>query len=348
MSTLPDSLVDYRQLLEDAARHDLGRGRRARRRRNVARLAVAVAAAAALALGLTSVFSRTASAQSILRHAAAAVAATPGTILHIDMSAVQDNGDGTTVTWHEESWQLESAPYSRRQVETANGSTVESGNDAAGDEIYDAARNTVYVYPHSEQTPPQANEPRVVRGPSPGKYTLRVGKASLVISAAQAKGLRKGTLAIAWRFDPHDAQAGGKLGLIPAVKVYHAPKSADDSDSSSPDPDSPEFRNQILALLNSGGADVVGHKTIDGRDTIEIDSADGHTSYFVDPKSYDPVELDTRGNGGGVNLRFNTYETLSADDNGDLVDVTAQHPNATVDRSASDYDAAQKRLFPHG
>jgi hypothetical protein len=263
------------------------------------------------------------------------------------MTGTQDNGDGTTVTWHEQSWQLESAPYSRRQIETANGSTVESGNDAAGDEVYDAARNIVYVYPRSAETPAQLNEPHVVRGSKPGTYILRAGKASLVIIAEQAKGLEKGTLDIAWGFNPHDAQAGPRLSLIPATKVFHGSGSSDDSDSS-PDPDSPEFLNQIVALLNSGGAQVVGHKTIDGRDTIQIDSADGHTSYYVDPSNYEPVELDTRGTTGGVNLRFNTYETLSADGNEALLHVTAQHPGATVDRSASDYNAAQERLFPHG
>lgn len=345
MSTLPDSLVSYRQLLEDAVRHDLARGR-GRRRRKVARLAFAVAATAALALGLASVFSGPASAQSILRHAAAAVAATPGTILHIDITATQDNGDGSTVTWHEQSWQLESPPYSRRQIETADGSTVESGNDAAGDEVYDAARNTVYVYPRSQETPAQANEPHLARGPKPGTYTLRVGKASRVISAEQARAFRKGTLVVGFRVGA-DGQVSESFVLMKAPKGYHRSKSSDHSDSS-PDPDSPEFRSQILALLNSGGARVVGHKTIDGRDTIQIDSADGHTSYYVDPDSYDPVELDTRGNGGGVALRFNTYETLSADGNANLLDVTAQHPNATIDRSASDYIAAQKRLFPHG
>jgi hypothetical protein len=345
VSTLPDSLVSYRQLLEDAVRHDLARGR-GRRRRKVARLAFAVAATAALALGLASVFSGPASAQSILRRAAAAVAATPGTILHIDITATQDNGDGSTVTWHEQSWQLESPPYSRRQIETADGSTVESGNDAAGDEVYDAARNTVYVYPRSQETPAQANEPHLARGPKPGTYTLRVGKASRVISGEQARAFRKGTLVVGFRVGA-DGQVSESFVLMKAPKGYHRSKSSDHSDSS-PDPDSPEFRNQILALLNSGGARVVGHKTIDGRDTIQIDSADGHTSYYVDPDSYDPVELDTRGNGGGVALRFNTYETLSADGNANLLDVTAQHPNATLDRSASDYIAAQKRLFPHG
>jgi hypothetical protein len=128
------------------------------------------------------------------------------------------------------------------------------------------------------------------------------------------------------------------------------PKNSGSSDGSgpSPDPGSPAFRNQILALLNSGGARVDGHKTIDGRETIEISSADGHTTYYVDPDSYDPVELDTRGTGGGVALRFRTYESLPSEGNTGLLDLRAQHPDAAVDRSAADYDAAQTRLFPHG
>jgi hypothetical protein len=91
-----------------------------------------------------------------------------------------------------------------------------------------------------------------------------------------------------------------------------------------------------------------GHRTIDGRDTIEISSEDGHTTYYIDADSYNPVELDTTGTGGGVALRFQTYEAVPAEGNGRLLDLKAQHPNATVDRSASDYEAAQARLFPHG
>lgn len=356
MSTVPASLISYRQRLEDAIRQDLAT-RRARRRRTVVRLALAGAAASALALGLVSAVSnhapwavRPASAESVVRHAAAAVGATPGTILHVDMTGTQRNPDGSRVSWRDESWQLESAPYGRRQIETGpDGSTVESGSGPEGDQVYDAARNTIYVDPHPEtQTPAQLNTPHLERGPRPGTYTLRVGKASpLVISARQAKALRKGTVSIAWRVRKQDGKVGASLALIRTASLPAAPDSSDDS-GSSPDPGSPAFRGQILALLNSGGARVDGHRTIDGRDTIEISSADGHTTYYVDSGTYDPVELDTTGTGGGTTLRFRTYETLPAEENSSLLDLKAQHPNADVDRNASDYRAAQARLFPHG
>jgi hypothetical protein len=356
VSTLPASLVSYRQLLEDAIRRDLATTP-TRRRRTVVRFALAGTAAAALALGLVSAVSnhapwvvRPASAESVVRHAAAALGQTPGTILHVDMTGTQRNPDGSTVSWRDESWQLESAPYGRRQIETGpDGSTVESGSGAEGDQVYDAARNTIYIDPHSEtQTPAQLNAPHLERGPRPGTYTLRYGKVPpLVISAIQAKALRRGTVRIAVRVRKQDGKVGASLALILASSLPAAPDSSDDS-GSSPDPGSPEFRNQILALLNSGGARVEGHRTIHGRDTIEISSADGHTTYYVDPDSYDPVELDTTGMGGGVTLRFRTYEALPAEGNSSLLDLRAQHPNATVDRNASDYQAAQERLFPHG
>jgi hypothetical protein len=115
-----------------------------------------------------------------------------------------------------------------------------------------------------------------------------------------------------------------------------------------PDPSSGDFRDQILALLNSGGAHVAGHRTVDGQDVIEIDSADGHTTYYVDPGSYAPVELRTRGTGGGTRLRFRTYETLELEGNGGLLSLGAQHPTARVDRDPADYRAAESRLFPKG
>jgi len=352
VSTVPTSLIGYRQQLEDAIHRDLATGR-ARRRRTMVRLVLAGAAALALALGLLSAVSdhapwavRPASADSVVRHAAAALGQTPGTILHVDMTGTQRNPDGSTVTWRDESWQLEAAPYSSRRIETADGSTVESGSDSEGDQVYDAARNTIYVDPHPvKQAPP---EPHLAHGPRPGTYLLRYGNvAPIVITARQARALRKGIVGIAVRFSK---EAGGVATGLALIRRSSLPKHSGSSDDSgpSPDPGSPAFRNQILALLNSGGARVDGHKAIDGHDTIEISSADGHTTYYVDPDSYDPVELDTRGTGGGVALRFRTYESLPAEGNRSLLDLRAQHPDAAVDRNGADYDAAQTRLFPHG
>jgi hypothetical protein len=353
VSTVPASLIGYRQLLEDAIRRDLATAP-ARRRRAVIRLAIAGAAASALALGVLSAVSnhapwtvRPASAKSVVRNATAALGQTRGTILHVDMTGTQRNPDGSTVSWRDESWQLESAPYSRRQIETGpDGSTVESGSGPEGDQVYDPATNTIYIGPRpAKQAPPR---PHLERGPRPGTYVLRFGNVPpLVISAKQAKALRQGTDRIVWKIRKQGGQVVAGLALIRTSSLPDDPGSSDDP-GSTPDPGSPAFRDQILALLNSGGARVDGHRTIDGRDTIKISSADGHTSYYVDPDGYDPVELDTTGTGGGTTLRFRVYEALPAEGNRSLLDLRAQHPNATVDRNASDYRAAQARLFPHG
>jgi hypothetical protein len=127
-----------------------------------------------------------------------------------------------------------------------------------------------------------------------------------------------------------------------------APRASSASDASNVDPFSATFRAQILALLRSGHARVVGHATVDGEDTIEIQSTDGHTTYYVAPDSYEPVELVTRGTTGGVTLHFDTYQELPLNDNDGLLSLTAQHPTAHIDRDVADYNAAEARLFPHG
>lgn len=351
MTTLPESLIRYEHQLDAAVRADLAAHRR---RRLAIRVSLACAAAAAVALGALSVFHaasvvRPASAESVVSRSIAALAQKPKTILHVRMLGFQDNGDGTTVRWSDENWQEQSPPFTGRTIQTgSDGSVVESASAADGDQVYDPARNTIYVAPRSKETPAELQRPHLLPGPRPGTYVLRIGPAkngapSLVVSSAQAKAFRAGKLDIAWRF----RKGGGRptLGLIPASKL---PKTPRPKPSPSPDPGSPAFRNQILELLKSGDARVVGHKTIDGRDTIEIRSADRHTTYYVDPGSYRPVELDTRGTDGGTKLRFPVYEQLPLKDNGNLLSLTAQHPTARIDRNPADYDAAQTRLFRHG
>ena len=70
---------------------------------------------------------------------------------------------------------------------------------------------------------------------------------------------------------------------------------------------------------------------------------------MVDGKSYTPIELRTRGTGGGTVLRFVAYESLPATaENEKLLSIAAQHPGAPVVRDAAAYDAALQRLFPNG
>lgn len=343
---LPTSLVGYRQALEEAVRRDLSAGRRGRRRGLAVRAVLAAAVLAGVTLGALSIVSRP---TSVVQRAAAAIARSPGTILHVDMVGSQTGPTkGSIITWRDESWEQESPPFARRQVETApDGSVGESGSTNDSEQLYDPKTNTIYVSHHSPET---AHRPtfKLVRGPRPGTFVLRMQPAPynakpLVITARQAKAFREKTLVLAYRIVKKNGVVTAAAALMPAPKTRPPEPSTPD-----PDPSSGDFRDQIRALLNSGGAHVAGHRTIDGRDVIEIDSADGHTTYYVDPGSYAPVELRTRGTDGWSELRFRTYERLELEGNGNLLSLEAQHPTARVDRSRSDYSAALERVFPNG
>jgi hypothetical protein len=356
---VPTSLDGYRQALEEATRGDLAAGRARRRRSLAVRTVLAVSVVAAVALGALSIVSRPASGASVVSRAAAAIARSPGAILHVDMVGSQSNPDGSVVTWRDESWQQESPPYARRQIETGpDGSVAETASTKGRDELYDAKTDTIYASAASSSGASSRRAWEIKRGPRPGTFFLQlrgpapqkggpgaVNRRRLVLDARQVKALRDGTAVVGFMI----SKKGGVLTT--GVTVMRAPAgSAKAKTPSTPDPDptSGEFRDQILALLNSGGARVAGHERIEGRDAIEIDSADGHTTYFVDPGTYVPLELRTRGTGGGTTLRFRTYEKLELDGNGSLLSLRAQHPTARLDRDPADYRAAEARLFPRG
>ena len=297
----------------------------------------------------------------------------PGTILHVDLRGTQNNGDGTTITWRDQSWQENSAPYDRRQVETnPDGTIVESGNVGDSEQVYDSATNTIYASGSTASQASRANgarsaqsetrhKYRISPGPTANTYTVRLmvfritpghgykivpGRGRqyrLVITRSQAKTLKDGGDIIKWVRAPRGAGTlnGYRPAVVPAPAAATAP---DCSDFGSQD-----YGDQILTMLRSCGAHLVGHATIGGRDTLELRSQDGHITYYVDASSYAPVQLDTTGTDGGTSLRFTTYEVLPADDAHEaLLSLTAQHPSATVDQNQADYLAAEKRLFPNG
>ena len=144
---------------------------------------VALAAAVAAALAAITTLTGddrggvTPASAAVIRHALAAVAQPSGTILHVDMRGSQDNGDGTTISWRDESWQQNSAPYDRRQVETnPDGITAESANVGDSEQVYDPASNTIYAStPTSEPNGgfgPQAQRQHLYRF-SPGRPRTR-------------------------------------------------------------------------------------------------------------------------------------------------------------------------------
>ncbi len=301
---------------------------------------------------------------AVVRHALAAAAQPAGTILHVDMRGSQNNGDGTTITWRDESWQASGATGDRRQVETnPDGTTAESATVGDTEQVYDPATNTIYA---STTTAGSAKSEaqrtyRITPGPTANTYVVRLmvfriapgrgykivpgrgQKYRLVITASQAQALKDRSDIIKWVRAPRSAATlnGYRPAVVPAPTAATAP---DCSNFGSQD-----YGDQILTLLRSCGAHLVGHATIGGRDTLELRSQDGHITYYVDASSYAPVQLDTTGTDGGTSLRFTTYEVLPANDSTEaLLSLTAQHPSATVDRNQGDYVAAEKRLFPNG
>jgi len=286
---------------------------------------VAGAAVAAIALGVLS--SLPGDKPSLVARAAAALAVRDDTILHFDMIGRQTNPDGSVVSWRSESWQERAAPFARRTIEVGpKGAPAETASVGHTTQLYDARTKTIYV--GEDPTASPQPQPKLSPGPRPGTSVVTVTKLSvgsdgkpqahtthIVLSTDEAKRL---------------VQRSGAAEPEPAEPVEEP------------------FRQQILRLLHSGAV-VDGHVRVGGRDAVRIVSQDGRTSYLVESGTYAPIELRTRGDGGGVTLSFKAYEELPRTTaNRALLSLTSQHPAAHVNRDPDDYRAAQSHLFPHG
>ena len=325
MTALPPSLDRFGAELENAVGRDL-RSRRTRRR--IVRGGLVLAAVGAAALGLLS--GLTGGGPSVVQRAAAALESSDAGILHYQIDAEQQNGDGTSVTWHSETWQLRVAPFTRRQIEVgSDGIRAESVTQGDTNELYDARTGTIYI-----ATSEQLRAARMPKIEIVSKTKLQKLTGSSHVSAAYLMANGAGAVKVI-------ATAEGAKRL----RQQMARKRAQESAGVLP----AEFRSEILALLRSGRVRVTGHVTVDGRDAIRLESLDGKKVYVVDAATYDPIEWTTTGDGGGVTLRFPVYEQLPVDaESLKLLDLQDQHPDAQVVRGADSYIAAEARLYPHG
>jgi outer membrane lipoprotein-sorting protein len=323
MNPLPPSLDRFGEELESAVRRDLGTRRR---RRYALRGAVVLAVAAAVALGVLSALPT--GGPSVVKKAAAALAADDDSILHYQMNAVQDNGDGTTATWSSETWQLLVSPYTRRQIQVdTNAPRAESVASGDTTELYDSGNNTIYITTSQQLRAARTPTMEIV---SKSRLQKLVHNPKVTAAYRIVPGTNRPvvvtTKAGAKRFLKQFAREAGNTGGAPE-----------------------DFRSDILALLKAGKLQVVGHVTVDGSDAIKLESPDGKQIYIVDASTYDPIEWTTTGTSGGVTMRFPVYEKLPLDDQSqELLSLQAQHPGAQVVRDVHAYMAAESRLYPHG
>jgi outer membrane lipoprotein-sorting protein len=327
MNALPPSLDEFGAELENAVGRDL---RNRRRHRRAVRGAVALAVVAAAALGLLSIFGS--DGPSVVDRAAAALQTSDNSILHYRFDATQQNGDGTTATWNQETWQLRVAPFTRRQisVDGTDGIRAESVSSGDDNELYDSSNDTIYITTSEALRAARMPNFKIV---SKSKLEKLTGNPKITAAFVIRKN---GDTA-------HPTVIATKQGAKRVLKEMTHEGQA----SSAVLPE--EFRSEILALLNSGQVQVIGHVTVDGRDAIKLESLDGKKTYIVDAATYDPIEWTTRGTNGGVTYRFSAYEELPVDAQSmQLLDLQDQHPSATVDRDVKAYVAAESRLYPHG
>jgi hypothetical protein len=324
MTGLPPSLDRFGGELENAVGRDL---RRRRTRRRVVRGAAVLAVAGAVALGLLN--GLTGGGPSVVERAAAALESDGG-ILHYRMDAEQQNGDGTSVTWHSETWQLRVDPFTRRQIEVgSDGIRAESMTEGDTNELYDARTGTIYI-----ATSPELRAARMPKIEIVSRSKLQKLTGSSHASAAYV--MRNGAGAVQVIATEQGAQR---------LRQQMARERVQESTGVLP----AEFRSDVLALLHSGQVRVTGHVTVDGRDAIRLESLDGKKVYVVDAATYDPLEWTTTGSDGGVTLRFPVYEQLPADaESFKLLDLEDQHPGARIVHGADAYIAAEARLYPHG
>jgi hypothetical protein len=291
--------------------------RRSWRPRVILVLAVAAVAAVVIVSRLEPSATQPAWTLQAVERAAAVVIPPPSsrTILHVaateTLSPLARRADATTVaSLSEEAWIQLGAPWNERAIVHAAGGPVLEENSFG--QIYNMSSNALYP---PAQIPSGAPRYTLVPGAHPGTFRLRAklhgAYVTSMIDAATLRSLRSGTEQVRWAVGWNGHGQHFLLVVVPSgsqLKQLSAQQ---------PNAASVGFAAQLHGLLFSGHARVARTTTPDGRPAIEISSVHAQsgprTNYYVDPKTYAPIELDSFGydNPNDVTrLRFSTYETV--------------------------------------
>lgn len=146
------------------------------------------------------------------------------------------------------------------------------------------------------------------------------------------------------------ASVGGRLDIYAPTTntVYLAPQAADEV------PNAPQW-NSVLSwvqsLLQQPDTKINPHAMLDGKKAIELTFDGGRFSYWISPRTYQPLQSVDRqdslpdGQGGVGITRYPIARVLTGSAAPhSLLSLHAHHPSAAVDRSSTDYGAILSRL----
>ena len=220
----------------------------------------------------------------------------PNTIVHISVTQTMTRGArGTSnllvATLDAEGWFQQGAPNRSLTREQVPGQTP---TWQTGSRVYDPATRRVYVHPSFPSSHPHFTQTKAGQGDT---LTLRIvtayGPVRATATAAQIRALHTGADLIEWS----EFWNGRKL-VLGATVIRSASSSAAGSDQQ-PSSRSLSFPAQLHRLLQSGHARVAGRVAVAGRSAIkiEISGVPGYqrSTYYVDPETYKPIELDNYG-----------------------------------------------------
>jgi hypothetical protein len=286
------------------------------------------------------------------RHVGAVPPPSPDTILHVAATETlspraQRAGATTISTVSEEGWLQQGKPWRRHVIaHVPGGPLVEEDGSLR---LYNRTRNTLLPGTRVPNSTPRYTLTAIGGGRYRLSAPLPNGGVSTptTIDAATVEALRDGTEAVSWSvaWDGHHQMIGPMVG--PSARQIAQLQ------AQQPDPVSTTFAAQLHRLLDSGHARVTRTTTADGQPAIEISSvhpqSGPRTNYYVNPTTYQPIELDTFGYDSPkdvTRVHFTAYNMLPLAGHERLLRMTVPS-TARVDHTPADYwqAAGLARIF---
>jgi len=112
-------------------------------------------------------------------------------------------------------------------------------------------------------------------------------------------------------------------------------------------PQSNSALSEVQYLLNQPNVTINRNAVLNGKPAIELTSDRGRFSYWISPRTYQPLQVVDRFFPGISRFPIARVLTGSAA-SPNLVSLKAQHPHATVDHSSTDYNAANQVVDMRG